>query len=311
MSGLSVPWYVVWGFGGHIKSTASTLLIRQKDGLREVPIESVNHLLIVGGHNIHTSAVIHLLRQNSSISFFDADGTPLGVLRPFGIKPDDDMRRLQETSPQYSNAAEIVRSSIKARLMMIEKTADECGRDLYYRGEKEIFFTSLEEVDYLIRMEELRRVQSLTSGMYYEILGRCLDPAFGFRRRTSRPHVDPVNSMLSLGYSILFGNCSVPLVGAYLDPDLGILREGKNSLVVDLIDPVKPFMVDYVVVSIARTLLNEGMYETNTRRCHLDSEILDALSAELHRSIDQRKIEENVLSYRDSLLNKRPFRISY
>jgi CRISPR/Cas system-associated endonuclease Cas1 len=117
--------------------------------------------------------------------------------------------------------------------------------------------------------------------------------------------------MLSLGYSILFGNCCVPLVGAYLDPDRGILREGTNSLVIDLIDPLKPFMVDSVVFSMAREYLTEEMYEMNTKRCHLDQGTLRLLSDALKNSIDQRKIDENVLSFRDSLINRKPLKFSY
>lgn len=306
-----IPWHVIWGFGGHIKSTATTLIIQKNSSIEEIPIESVDHLLVVGGHNIHTSTVIHLLRQNSSISFFDADGTPMGVLRPYGKKPEEEMTELQSEGSSYNSAAEIVRSSIKARIMMIEKEGNETDRELYYKGEDEILFTALEEIDYLIKMEELRRIQKFTSDMYYEILGRSLNPHHGFKRRTSRPHVDPVNSMLSLGYSILFGNCCVPVTGAHLDPDRGILREGTNSLIIDLIDPLKPFMVDSVVFSMAREYLTGEMYETNTKRCHLDQGTLRLLSDALKSSIDQRKIDENVLSYRDSLINRKPLKFSY
>ncbi len=311
MSSSDIPWHVVWGFGGHIKSTATVLIIQNKGEINEIPINAVDHLLVVGGHNIHTSTIIHLLRNNSSISFFDPDGTPMGVLRPYGRKPEDEMSVIQAEGSSYTNAAEIVKSSIKARILMIEDAGKETGRDLYFKGEDEILFTYLEEIDYLIKMDELRRVNKLTSDMYYEILGRALNPCHGFKRRTSRPHLDPVNSMLSLGYSILFGNCCVPLIGAYFDTDKGVLREGTNSLIIDLIDPVKPLMVDSVVFSIAREYLTEEMYEVNTRRCHLGQETLQVLSESLRSSIDQKKIEENVLSYRDSLNKRKPLKILY
>lgn len=311
MQDLSVPWHVIFGFGGHIKSTATALVIQKKNEIKEIPIESVDHLLVVGGHNIHTSAIIHLLKRNSSISFFDPDGTPLGVLRPFGRKPEEEMSRIQSESSSYNNAAGIVRSSIMSRIMMIEKAGEESGRELYYRGEDEVLFNYIKEIDYLIKMDELRRIHKITSDMYYEIMGRCLNPSHGFKRRTPRPHTDPVNSMLSLGYSLLFGNCCVPVVGAYLDPDHGILREGINSLILDLIDPVKAFMVDSVVFSIAREYLTGDMYEINTKRCHLDEDTLKVLTESFRRSIDQKKIEENVMAYRNSLLDRKPLKILY
>jgi len=46
---------------------------------------------------------------------------------------------------------------------------------------------------------------------------------------------------------MLFGNCCVSLIGARLDPDFGLMHEGKGSLVQDLIDPLKAAMIDMVV----------------------------------------------------------------
>ncbi|WP_172673796.1 CRISPR-associated endonuclease Cas1 [Methanogenium cariaci] len=78
-------WHVVAGFGAHIKSTGTTLSILYKGEQKEFPLPSVQHLLLVGGHNIHTSAVTRLLRQGSSVSFFDADGTPVACSTPSAV----------------------------------------------------------------------------------------------------------------------------------------------------------------------------------------------------------------------------------
>ena len=79
-----IPWFLVSGFGAHIKSSPTKLIVLQKDGSKEYSIDRLKHLLIVGGHTLHTSTVNHLLRQGIYISFFEADGTPVGILRPYG-----------------------------------------------------------------------------------------------------------------------------------------------------------------------------------------------------------------------------------
>ncbi|MBN2734501.1 MAG: CRISPR-associated endonuclease Cas1 [Methanomicrobiaceae archaeon] len=311
MEDLHFPWQIVAGFGGHIKATSTTLVIQKKGVTKEYPLSEVSHLLVAGGHNIHTSVISHLLRKGSMVSFFDADGTPLAVLRPFGFRPDEEMRALQMRSPGHKAALEIVTSSIKSRLMMIEKAGEEVGKTLFYEGEGELFCNMLDDAEYLIKMAELRRIQKLTADMYYEIMSRSISPVHGFKRRTKRPHNDPVNSMLSIGYSMLFGNCFLPLTGANLDLDIGILREGERSLVMDLIDPLKSRMIDSVVFSIAREYLSPGDYETGTKRCHLNDSLMDILTEALHKSIIQKEIEKNVLSYRDFLSKGQNFMMSY
>lgn len=304
-------WHVVAGFGAHIKSTGTTLSILYKGEQKEFPLPSVQHLLLVGGHNIHTSAVTRLLRQGSSISFFDADGTPVGMLNPFGSDVGADVRKAQMARMPHSFAQEIARATLKSRLLEIEQTGEQLGKNLFYEGEQEILHNLLKDLEYLITMDELRRVHKLAGDMYYEIMARSLSPELGFRRRTKRPHQDPVNAMLSLGYAMLFGNTIVSVIGAYLDPDYGYLREGERSLVTDLIDPLKATMVDSVVFSIARAGLINDRYEVSTKRCHLDEEVIDALIAPLRDSIKQEIIDDNVLSLSRTVMGEGPFSILY
>ena len=304
-------WHVVAGFGAHIKSTGTTLSILYKGEQKEFPLPSVHHLLLVGGHNIHTSAVTRLLRQGSSISFFDADGTPVGMLNPFGSDVGAEVRDAQKNRMPHAFAQEMARATLKSRLLAIERTGEELGENLFYEGEQEILHNLLEDLEYLITMDELRRVHKLAGDMYYEIMARSLSPELGFRRRTKRPHQDPVNAMLSLGYAMLFGNTIVSVIGAYLDPDTGFLREGEGSLVQDLIDPLKTTMVDTVVFSIARAGLIDGRYGVSTKRCHLDEEVIDALIAPLRDAIKQEVIDENVLSLSQAVMGEGPFSLIY
>jgi len=302
---------MVAGFGGHIKATGTTLSILLKGEYREYPLESVRHLLLVGGHNIHTAAITRLLRQGSSISFFDADGTPVGILNPFGEDPGSSIKKMQYERPPHGFARDIAVATLRSRLLMIERTGEALGTDLFYEGEQEILVGILEDLDYLIKMDELRRVHRLAGDMYYEIMSRSLGPELGFHRRTSRPHQDPVNAMLSLGYAMLFGNTIISLIGARLDPDHGFLREGKRSLVMDMIDPMKAGMIDEAVFSIARGGLIDGRYEVSTRRCHLNEEVISALGTALKESIEQELIDHNVLALCRAVRGEQDLRILY
>ena len=135
---------------------------------------------------------------------------------------------------------------------------------------------------YLIKLDEIRSLHRLTSDMYYEIMSRNISPDFGFRRRTIRPQADPINAMLSFGYAMLFGNCCVSVIGARLNPDIGLMHEGKGSLVQDLIDPLKTEMIDAAVFQIARESLTTSDYEQIPDRCMLSDELIHKLIRLFH-----------------------------
>lgn len=302
-----VPWLTVSGYGAHIKSTPTHLIIQRKGEVQNHPLRSVHHLVIAGGHTIHTSAITNLLKAGAAISFLDQDSTPVGFLHPPLRHPDEEIKAVQKLAPAHRYALAIATGAARARILRLERLGADSGREILYKGELEFLHTSEKEMEFLVKMDELRRLFSLVTDMYYEGLSRTLPPELGFRRRTRRPHLDPVNAMLSLGYAILFSQCMRSVSGANLDPDLGMLHEGTGSLVYDLIEPLKPGMVDDVVFEIARKGLLEGDYEHGDRRCHLSEGLIERLLSRLYLSVKGDEIEGMVVRFRDSLLGNRPF----
>ena len=91
----TLPWLTVSGYGAHIKSTPTQLIIQRKGEVRNYPLRSVHHLVIAGGHTIHTSVITNILKAGGAISFLDQDSTPIGFLHPPLRHPDEEIRALQ------------------------------------------------------------------------------------------------------------------------------------------------------------------------------------------------------------------------
>jgi hypothetical protein len=193
----------------------------------------------------------------------------------------------------------------------MEKEEEQKNIRLFYEGELEFLSKSREELGFLIKIDEIRRLHRLVSDMYYEIMSRNLPPELGFRRRGTRPHTDPVNAMLSFGYAMLFGNCMVACIGARLDPDGGLLHDGTNSLVYDLIDPLKPGTVHTAVFKIARETLREEDYELTPGRCILSDDLVREITRELHTSINADTLNRQVLGLADAIRKRHPRTNSY
>jgi CRISP-associated protein Cas1 len=305
------PWIAVSGYGAHIKSTPNTLIIQKKNTVEEYPITTVKNLLVVGGHTLHSAAVLNLIRHGAYISFFEADGTPSGTIRPPGDQDLAEMYELQKAVPRQRYATALARTALQARLFVMEKEEEQKNIRLFYEGELDFLSKSREELAFLIKIDEIRRLHRLVSDMYYEIMSRNLPPELGFRRRGTRPYTDPVNAMLSFGYAMLFGNCMVACIGARLDPDGGLLHDGKNSLVHDLIDPLKPGMVDTAVFQIAQKTLREEDYELTPGRCILSDDLIQEITRQLHTSINADIINRQVLGLAEAIRTGSEFTVRY
>ena len=102
----------------------------------------------------------------------------------------------------------------------------------------------------------LRALEGEAAACYFSVFPNMVlnpDPYFQFKHRNKRPPTDPVNAMLSFGYSLLANDCASALEGVGLDPAAGFmhtLRPGRNSLALDLMEEMRSYIVDRLVLSI-------------------------------------------------------------
>ncbi|MBW1955580.1 MAG: CRISPR-associated endonuclease Cas1, partial [Deltaproteobacteria bacterium] len=78
-------------------------------------------------------------------------------------------------------------------------------------------------------------------------------PDIPFNGRNRRPPKDPVNVLLSLGYTLLANAVQTQLHVSGLDPYLGCLHSpeyGRPSLVLDLMEEFRPVLVDALVLQL-------------------------------------------------------------
>ena len=308
---MDVPWLIVAGFGAHIKSTRNTLFVQKEGIIEEYPLESVRHLLIIGGHTLHTPVIANLVKKGARISFFEADGKPLGTIRPFNNHEEAKFLEIQKNAPNYRYAVSIARASMKSKTLLIGGLGEIAGRELFYEGELQIFSNALDELEYLIKISEIRRIERLTTDMYLRSPFPCTSPEFGFRRRTDRPYHDPVNSIIAFGYAMLFGNVMFSVTGAGLDPDTGMLNRGESSLVYDIMEPFKADMIDREAIRFIREDLHEQDYECGPARCIMSDPCMKELIRLFHQTIDQDVIDRQVATLRNSLEQKTDYLIEW
>jgi CRISP-associated protein Cas1 len=101
--------------------------------------------------------------------------------------------------------------------------------------------------------DELRGLEGSAAVAWFRLLGQLLKPPWVFEARTRRPPTDPVNALLSLGYTWLLSRAIARSEAAGCEIYLGGLHEyraGRPSLACDLIEPLRVTAVDRWLISV-------------------------------------------------------------
>jgi CRISPR-associated protein Cas1 len=94
--------------------------------------------------------------------------------------------------------------------------------------------------------------EGVAAARYFAALGQCFsDPGFTWTGRSFHPPPDPLNSLLSFGYTLLLSNMFSLVVAAGLNPYLGHIHgteRQRPDLVLDLMEEFRSPIVDSAVV---------------------------------------------------------------
>jgi CRISPR-associated protein Cas1 len=117
-------------------------------------------------------------------------------------------------------------------------------------------------------LKELLGVEGTAASLYFSQFKDMIKKGnhdFVFKDRNRRPPRDPVNCLLSYGYSLLTNDFTATLAKLGLDPYLGFYHQtkyGKPALSLDLMEEFRPLVVDSVVLScLNKNILQEDDFQ--------------------------------------------------
>jgi CRISPR-associated protein Cas1 len=112
-------------------------------------------------------------------------------------------------------------------------------------------------------LDRLRGLEGDAAARYFGCFSDLVtNPEFVFPKRTRRPPRDPLNALLSFGYTLLGVHAESAVLRAGLEPSLGVfhqVKEGHPALMLDLIEEFRPLVVD----ALALRLVNRRQLTPN------------------------------------------------
>jgi CRISP-associated protein Cas1 len=246
--------------GAQIGQRGDELLVSVKgEDVRKLPGQQVRAIYCYGAVQMTAQAVSTCLELGIDVAYFSPAGRFLGMLGGLPASGVDARRgqyRLFEMpGVRLQLAREVIRAKIHNQRVMLMRNGDVPDRVTSLMAG---FRDSTESAHDLTA---LLGIEGSAAALYFEqfesMLKQREDWKFDWRGRNRRPPRDPVNALLSLGYSMLAKELTGVCYSVGLDPFLGFMhqpRYGRPALALDLMEEFRPLIADSVAIS----LINRG-----------------------------------------------------
>jgi CRISPR-associated protein Cas1 len=255
-----------------------TVRITNKDGAvqKEFPLANLESLSLLGNVQISTQALHVLAEKEVPIAFLSSAGRLVAMLDPLDSVSADvrraQVRRFDQAESRLALARALVAAKISNQrtLLMRNSSALPAGvpADLAHESEHAGHAASIE----VVRGHE-GQAAAIYFAHFADMLKGNVAEEFRVHGRQRRPPPDPVNSCLSMGYTMLTHECVAALRLASLEPSIGafhVSRPGRPALALDLMEPFRPLIADSVAIAaFNRGELTEGHFLRTAAGCVL------------------------------------------
>jgi CRISPR-associated protein Cas1 len=238
------------------------------DELLSVPAFKIDQILIFGSCLITPAALRFCLRRGIPVTLLSTRGQHYGKIEAMKGRDVSRQRRQFLCALDPAFRLDLSRRFVEAKLHNTRSLLRRYAR----RRDSETLHAAARSLSQLMRqlegaetLDELRGYEGRGSAVYFEVLDELIQgSAFTFEGRTRRPPTDPVNAMLSFGYTLLFNNIYAFVRMHRLHPYVGFLhdeRAGHPTLVSDLIEEFR-FLIERMVLALCnrRRLAPEDFY---------------------------------------------------
>lgn len=245
--------------GAEIGCDGERLEVRREGAtLGSVPLAKVGDVVVFGNVGLSTPAIKRLLDRGVEVTFLTVEG------RYHGRLVGEVTAHVALRQAQYARAADGAWALRQAQACVAGKLRNQ--RALLHRftrnradppAEAEAAAAdldrSIERVGRTTQLSALLGVEGSATARYFSGVRSLLGDGWGFSARRRRPPTDPVNVLLSLGYTLLAHKVLGAVQAAGFDPYLGFLHQldyGRPALALDLMEEFRPILVDSLVLRV-------------------------------------------------------------
>jgi CRISPR-associated protein Cas1 len=265
----ALPLYVHTG-GTRVGKTGAELVVEPREGEKQVVrMSHTSHLAVFGAVQVSTQALHALCERGISVAYLSAGGWLQAITRGMDHKNVELRQRQFAAAADPEKCLAIARRLVAVKLRncrtLIRRNAEEPPPHVLARLRELVA-----AVEAAPSLESLLGLEGTAARLYFQAYAGLLQPpagegggegeraahTFDFEGRNRRPPRDPINAMLSMGYSLLTKDLVISAMAVGLDPYLGFYhqpRYGRPALALDVMEEFRPLIVDSLVLSAVNT----------------------------------------------------------
>lgn len=262
----------------------STLMITDYNGrlslendeivmLSEVPntkisLGTIDSIFLFSNAQMTTQLVKKLMRLKISVHLFSHHGRYIGQIQSgFENQYDKQLKQiLAITNDNYSlKLAKIITSAKIQNQISLLKNWDE--QAILTEKDYQIMQEALSNLNHASNIIEVMGYEGAAASIYFTNLSYLVPNEFRFQKRTKNPPRDPVNALISFGYSIIYAHMIGQLNAAGLNPGVAVMHRNKRrhaTLASDLMEEWRAIIVDDLVMELLdHNKITIDMFETD------------------------------------------------
>lgn len=241
---------------------------KREQTLFSCPAFQVDRVVVLGGVQLTTPAIDLLLAQGTEVALMTQRGRLKGRIVPPTSRNVTlrlaQYQRYQDESFRLSVGVAIVRSKIlNSRALIQRHTRNHANQEL--EALEQALAQSATTAESALSIAELMGIEGAAARAYFRAFAKMIQPEFTLTLRTRRPPRDPVNALLSLGYTLLGSELASVIESVGMDPFVGFFHAvhyARPSLAMDLLEEFRAPVVDRLTAALINTnVLNPDDFE--------------------------------------------------
>ncbi|WP_231682863.1 type I-B CRISPR-associated endonuclease Cas1b [Phosphitispora fastidiosa] len=290
---------------GTLKRNDNTLQFIVETGQKkDIPIERVDELYILGEITVNTKLLDFLARNNICIHFYNYYDYYFGSFTPRESLVSGKVLVCQVNHHQnQQKRLELAKAIIEAASYNIYRNVryyNQRGKALENHMER--IETLRDSIQNCKSIEELMGVEGNIRKTYYETWGIIINQEIDFKKRVKHPPDNMINSLISFTNSLVYTKVLNEIYKTQLNPTVSFLHEPSTkrfSLSLDIAEIFKPLIADRLIFSLLnKNMVNQKSFDEDQYYLRLKPQalklIMNELDQKLKTSIKHRDLGREV-----------------
>ncbi len=227
---------------GELSRHENTLLFKNSQMRKSIPIEDVDEIFIFGELSLNTKVLNILASNGIVVHFFNYYGYYAGSFYPRETNLSGYLLIKQaQHHLEPSKRLYLAKAFIYGALLNISKVYDFDASEFYDR------------LDRAKKTSEVMQIEGDFRKLCYQILEKQTGWIFG--KRTKRPPQNPLNALISFGNSLVYAKVLGEIYQTQLNPTISYLHEPSTkrfSLALDVAEVFKPLFSDCLILKLLK-----------------------------------------------------------